>query len=198
MTDLDHWSRVKPARWGRVGRLIQGGACAPVIESSANKALAGSLRDAGGCPGLVGLTNALEMSILSGDERPWDAACAAAPDHPHTKLAVRAGESLMERLGGRAQPWSEDLRTTFAHEVVHRLAVHYVERTRQGFVPGTGGADAVLNRFANECDKSIDVEHFARQLRRDPSGHTIRAPRRRSAPTGTAALLNRPIGRGTA
>lgn len=196
MTDLDHWSRVLPMRWARIGRLIEGATDDAVITSNANKALAAALREAQGVPDLPYLCEAFVRSAVSGEAEAWDTAVRAAPTHPHTQLAARAGDALLEQADFSAVPSSPAAaRQLYYHEVADRLVRHFAERTRPGFIPTTNDEHLRLMRFSHECRRCVDVDYFARQLERDPSGESIRAPRRSRPPLGTGQILNRPVGK---
>jgi hypothetical protein len=160
------------------------------------QALAAALREAGGVPDLKYLREAFVRSIVSGDAEAWDTAVRASSTHPHTQLAARAGDALLEQADYSAMPDSPAAaRQRYYREVADRLVRHFAERTRPGFIPTTNDEHLRLMRFPHDCRRCVDVDHFARQLERDPSGGSIRAPRRSRPPLGTGQMLNRPVGK---
>ena len=203
MPDLDIIERAAKRGWGGATRMYAGGlASADEMRGPILKALAKSLRDAGGLPGLN------DLSMIVGRVCNGDLSARAAftemrtvereyGGHLHTKVAAEAVCTLIVELSQDSTMFIEPA-TAVAERFLTRLVDHHLFGRARPFLVGQRFADyGDALQEENACRSALapHVRKLAAGLVRDPTGKSLRAPSvQRSHHRPTAELLNEPIG----
>ena len=203
MPDLDIIERAAKRGWHGATRMYAGGlASADEMRGPILKALAKSLRDGGGLPGLVDLSTVVQQ-VCTGDL----SALAAIREvrtverkfggHLHTRVAAEAVNTLIVEVLQNSTTIIEPA-TAVAERFLTRLVDHHLFGRARPYLVGQRFADhgdALQEENACKAALAPYVRKLAAGLVRDPTGKSMCAPSvRRSHRRPTAELLNEPIG----
>ena len=202
MPDLDIIERSAKRGWHGATRMYAGGAASAVeMRRPILKALAKSLRDSGGLPGLVDLSTIVQQ-VCTGDLstlaaiREVRSVKRECGGHLHTRVAAEAVATLIVEVHQESTTIIEPT-TTVAERFLWGLVDHHLFGRARPYLVGQRFADyeAALQE-ENACKSSLApyVRELAGRLVRDPTAKDLRAPSvRGSHRRSTAELLNEPI-----
>ncbi len=188
-------------RWLRPGRLYADSASTQDVAAAASSALAGSLREAGGVPGLGDMAGVVER-VASGQLPHLDALNELrtierdAQMHRHTRVAVRAVEQLLVELVRGATVPSDPIQAV-AERACQALVTHFLFGP---LTPRLVGEPFAVSAKAGERERACadalqpDIASMARKLAAEPTANHLRRPRSSTAlRRSTADLLREPI-----
>lgn len=197
MPDDDVIPRRVPRRWRKAARLAAGAGAPDEIAPRVTKALAGTLRDAGGCPGLGELGAAVLRSARGQSDWSDEVARvrAAYETNTHTEIASAVGRALAESRTPELATMEEDeVRLLLATEFLKRLiARNLFGRIRALVIPSRFQSYEGAKRFEFECEAGAQLKNLARRLLAHESGKGLVAPPATSPSEGTEILLHKPI-----
>jgi len=192
MPDQDRFEKSFASAWAKVLRLSNGGIASDAELSDASiTALAHSLRQSGGCPGLQDIANVLHGFVQNRKVLPSLSAAGgstltksfdalrqierAQGGHRATKVAARIARSILVQVSSQND----------THVSEPQLSQMLSEQTCLGLVEHHffGRARAYL----------CGIRKLAARLRQDPSAAHLRAPKRTVARRSTRDLLNDPL-----
>ena len=183
--------------------MYAGGAASAVeMRRPILKALAKSLRDGGGLPGLVDLSTIVQQ-VCTGDLstlaaiREVHSVERECGGHLHTRVAAEAVATLIVEVHQESTMIIEPT-TTVAERFLWRLADHHLFGRAGPYLVGqrfTDHEEALREENACKAALAPDIRKMAERLVHDPTGKGLRAPSvRQSHRRSTASLLNEPIG----
>jgi hypothetical protein len=179
--------------WRKAADLAHGEARPPVVAHVLSDALAQTMRQKGGCPGLGDLLDAVRTNQGLWDQPHARLQAAELSDNDHVRMAA---EVLRSRLAAGKAVGTEPAAAEHAvQDVITRFYDHYFFGRLPTWVGKGPFADlADLERFRNACMKEIDIPGFARRLINHEDGKGFARPPRRLEKWTTKGLLHRPLG----
>ena len=200
MPDLDIIDRNVLRGWRRPVRVLLGEGSPEEVAYEAKIAIARSLRETGGLPGLDDLVAILRQR-MAGELDPHSAHVRITAyenrfgHERHAKIAAAAARRLLVKLN-QGQVLGESLPLAVAHAFIRELLEHNVfGRVGPNLGRHFRGWEEA-HRRAQECRSAFapDLERLAQQLVANPGAADLRAP---PAPRGfrrsTADQLHQPI-----
>lgn len=211
MPEGDRFENAFAVGWRRAYRRAREGAASPAeIADTCMTALARTLRERGGVPGLremeavvtdvacrlafrpgTGMEGA-KMLRAAFDE--LDRIVRDADGHRHTKVAADAARQLLVQLDDPlGNLGGQSFTTYFAEQVCLALVEHhFFARARQSLVAEGklgGPEEALAWQQGVEAAMRPAIQTVAKHLAREPRAGTLRAPRRTVARQSTKVLL---------
>ena len=197
MPDLDRLPRgVRPA-WRSVADALRGQQPPPVVGDAVDKALARSVRHAGGLQWLIGLAGAVANCQEQGSLGPLEAFTARL----EPARAIGVGSAFVDAAWSHAATAAEPGRTpgsildalvtTGLERMVDKLCIGPLE---PDFVPAVFSSAADLATYVEKCIGEVQIERLVRKITRGGCRGDIRAPRTLLTRPGTQGLLHEPIG----
>lgn len=193
--DLDRLPRGLRPAWRAVADALRGQQPPPVVADAVEKALARTVRHAGGLQWLIGLAEAVASCHNQGSLESLEAFTANLDPARATGIGsafVDAAWSLAAaedppRAPGRVL---DTLVETGLERMVDKLCVGPLE---PDMVPAVFSSATDLSTYVETCIGEVQVERLARQMTRRGCSGNIRAPRTRLSRPGTEGLLHEPI-----
>ena len=196
MPDLDRLPRGLRPAWRAVADALRGQQPPPVVGDAVDKALARTVRHAGGLQWLVGLAGAVAACQEQGSLRPLEAFTESLEPARATGVGsafVDAGWSLAaaaEEPSGAPGSLLDTLVQTGLERMVDKLCVGPLE---PDMVPAVFPSADDLSTYVERCIAEVQVERLARQITRGGCSGVVRAPRTCLSRPGTEGLLHEPI-----
>lgn len=196
MPDLDRLPRGLRPAWRAVADALRGQQPPPVVADAIDKALARTVRHAGGLQWLVGLAGAVTDCQEQGSLGPLESFTASLEPARATGVGsafVDAAWSLAaagEKPDGTPGSVLNTLVETGLERMVDKLCVGWLE---PDLVPAVFSSVADLATYVEKCVGEMQTERLARQMIRGGCSGDIRAPRTRLSRPGTEGLLHEPI-----
>lgn len=193
--DLDRLPRGLRPAWRAVADALRGQQPPPVVGDAVEKALARTVRHAGGLQWLVGLAEA--VATCEGRGSFWPLESFAANLEPAKATGV--GSAFLDAawsLAAADEPRRDAASALDAlvvvglERMVDKLCVGPLE---PDLVPAVFSSAADLSTYVEKCIGQVQVERLARQITRRGCSGDIRAPRTRLSRPGTEGLLHEPI-----
>jgi hypothetical protein len=215
MLDKDRFEKSIPSAWRKVFRLSKGGVASEAeLGDACSTALAHSLRQLGGCPGLQDIGKVLQDFVRGREDFPLLSLVGgstlaegfealrqierAQGGHRTTKVAVRAARSILVQLSRQ-----NDLHVSEAQlsqMVSERTCIelvnhHFFGRARAYLVGERFSTPGEAKAWEQAVKKAmtIAIQKLANRLWQDPSAARLRAPKRTVARRSTQDLLNDPL-----
>jgi len=196
MPDGDVFTRTLARGWRKPARLTNAMADAERVARAQTMALAQTLIEACGCPGLADIMSTLQAverqtacvalgggsqdaSVISDTFRCLDGIVAAADGHKHTRFAVEAARAAVVRLIESAEEQS-DTAGTITERLCWHIINHYGFDAQRVLLMGTRFA---TYEEAQEWQAEVSrimaprVAVMAQALESDPTGQSVRKPR---------------------
>jgi hypothetical protein len=178
--------------WRKPARLTKSGAARSTVAHHLSDALAQTVRQKGGCPGLNDLLDAAGTNQGLWDQPDSRLQAAELSENDHVRMAA---DVLRSRLAA-GKPVDADPASVerAVQEIVTRFFDHYFFGrlpTWVGKGPFAGLND--LQRFRAACLSEIDLPGLARRLIRHEDGKGFARPPRRLEKWTTRGMLHRPI-----
>jgi hypothetical protein len=195
--DDDVIPRRVPRHWKKAARMAGGTGSAEEVARRLTLALAATLRESGGCPGLGAIGAGLAKSVRGESEWRIEEARLREElgDHSHIATALRIARTLAEsRSGGLAGLSDTDVKQMLATEVLTRLtARNFFGRIRPGLAAVRFKSFEDAQSFERDCVAAMPMNSLAQRLLAHESGEGLVAPPSGQPVEGTAALLHKPI-----
>lgn len=196
MPDLDRLPRGLRPAWRAVADALRGQQAPPVVGDAIDKALARTVRHAGGLQWLGGLAGAVTDCQEQGSLGPLEAFTASL--EPAKVIGV--GSAFVDAAWSLAAAGEEPdgtpgsvlntLVETGLERMVDKLCVGPLE---PDLVPAVFSSADDLATYVEKCVGEAQTERLARQMIRRGCNGNIRAPRTRLSRPGTEGLLHEPI-----
>jgi hypothetical protein len=215
MPDEDRFQRSIPSAWRKVFRLSKGGIASEAeLGDACSTALAHSLRQGGGCPGLQEIGNVLQDFARGWENLPMLSPAGgstliegfealrqierAQGGHRTTKVAVRAARTILVQLCRQADPHISEaqLGQLLSERTCIELVDHHFFGRARAYLVGerfsTPGEAKAWEQAVKKA-MTIAIQKLANRLWQDPSAARLRAPKRTVARRSTQDLLNDPL-----
>ena len=215
MPDKDRFEKSIPSAWRKVIRLSKGGIASEAeLGDACSMALAHSLRQAGGCPGLQDIGKVLQDFVRGREDLPLLSSVGgstvaegfealrqierAQGGHRTTKVAVRAARSVLVHLNRQNDPHVSEaqLGQMISERTCIELVNHHFFGRARAYLVGERFSTSHEARAWEQAVKktmSIGIQKLAARLWQDPSAARLRAPKRTVARRPTRDLLNDPL-----
>ena len=195
MPDLDQLPRGLHPAWRDVSNALRGQQPPPVVGDAIDKALARTLRGAGGLQWVVGLSEIVCDCQAQRSLRPLEALDAKLDRGKTTGIGgafMDVAWSLAAVPEGfpNADPALKALVEAGLERMVDKLCVGPLE---PDLVPAVFSSPSDLSRYVRECLDEVQFDNRAAQLVRAGCTGKVRAPRARLSRPGTKGLLHEPI-----
>jgi hypothetical protein len=192
--DLDRLPRGLRPAWRAVADALRGQQPPPVVGDAVEKALARTVRHAGGLQWLMELAEAV-ATCGQGSVGPLESFTA----NLEPAKATGVGSAFLDAawsLAAADEPRRDAASALDAlvevglERMVDKLCVGPLE---PDLVPAVFSSSAALSTYVEKCIGEVQVERLARQITRTGCSGDIRAPRTRLSRPGTEGLLHEPI-----
>jgi len=178
--------------WRKPARLTKGGAARSTVAHHLSDALAQTVRQKGGGPGLNDLLDAAGTNQGLWDQPDSRLQAAELSENDHVRMAA---DVLRSRLAA-GKPVDADPAAIerAVQEIVTRFLDHYFFGRLPRWVGKEPFADLNdLQRFRADCLREMDLLGLARRLIRHEDGKGFARPPRRLERWTTRGMLHRPI-----
>jgi hypothetical protein len=178
--------------WRKPARLTKSGAVPSTVAHHLSDALAQTVRQKGGCPGLNDLLDAAGTRQGLWDQPDSRLQAAELSENDHVRMAA---DVLRSRLAaGKPVDADPAAKERAGQEVVTRFLDHYFFGRLPKWVGKEPFADlSDLQRFRADCLREMDLPGLARRLIRHEDGKGFARPPRRLEKLTTRGMLHRPI-----
>jgi hypothetical protein len=215
MPDKDRFEKSIPSAWRKVFRLSKGGVASEAeLGDACSTALAHSLRQVGGCPGLQDIGKVLQDFVRGREDFPLLAPVGgstltegfgalsqielAQGGHRTTKVAVRAARSVLVQLSRQDHPHVSEAqlgRMVSERTCIELVDHHFFGRARAYLVAERFSTFHAAKAWEQAVKKAmtVGIQKLATRLCQDPSAARLRAPKRTVARQSTRDLLNDPV-----
>ncbi|MHB1526648.1 MAG: hypothetical protein ACYCZN_10265 [Candidatus Dormibacteria bacterium] len=195
MPDLDHLPKGFLLAWRSVADAIRGRQQPTLVGDAIEKALARTLRKAGGLPEAPELAEAIRRSCVLQSIQPLERAIesldvaraggivAAVVDAAWALVATGDGD-------GTSSPDLDVLAELSLERMIQKLCLGPLE---PNLVPAIFASVAELRAYYRACVSEVDLHSFVEQLARSGYSGRVHAPRTRLHRLGTRELLHAPL-----
>jgi hypothetical protein len=194
--DLDRLPRGLRPAWRAVADALRGQQPPPVVADAVEKALARTLRHAGGLQWVIGLAEAVSACNEQGTLGPLEALIGNLEPSRATGVGgafIDAAWSLAatDDTPRGALSALDTLITAGLERMVDKLCVGPLE---PDLVPAVFSSAGDLSTYVEKCVSEVQLDNFAKQVTRTGCTGNVRAPRTRLSRPGTKGLLYEPVG----
>lgn len=215
MPDKDRFEKSIPSAWRKVFRLSKGGVASEAeLGDACSTALAHSLRQVGGCPGLQDIGKVLQDFVRGREDLPLLSPVGgstltegfealrqierAQGGHRTTKVAVRAARSVLVQLSRQNDLHVSEAqlgRMVSERTCIELVDHHFFGRARAYLVGERFSTFHEAKAWEQAVKKAmtIGIQKLANRLWQNPSAARLRAPKRTVARRSTRDLLNDPL-----
>jgi hypothetical protein len=215
MPDQDRFEKSFVSTWRKVLRLSKGGIASEAeLGDACSTALAQSLHQSGGCPGLHEMANVLRGFIRNQEDLPLLSATGCSTrikafealrqiereqgGHRTTKVAARVARSILVQVSKQNAPHVSEaqLGQMLSEETCFGLVDHHFFGRARAHLVGERFSTFHEARVWEQAVKktmSIGIQKLAASLWQEPSAARLWAPKRSVARRSTRDLLNDPL-----